>query len=254
LFKSSITQEDAIARLVLAEDTEYFIWIPNSEPRRYGAVFAAWGAVLIGIVCVCAIGNVPPRGVVDAYIGAEPSRTDAKQIVAKSTPTDPTAQERSRIEKRESPEAALMLSSHSKTGMPANRHSGLKLSQLSEDLMPRLQAKLGLQTDGEFDPSTEKALKDWQGKNGLTADGIAGPDTLMAMELYDLVLLKRGAHGGAVQKLQEQLVIGADGKFGPRTEKAVRDYQRKNGLVADGMAGPATLAHIKLLKKVAGDN
>ena len=147
-----------------------------------------------------------------------------------------------------------MLSSHSKTGMPAKRHSGLKLSQLSEDLMPRLQAKLGLQADGEFDPRTEKALKDWQGKNGLTADGIAGPDTLMVMELYDLVLLKRGAHGDAVKKLQEQLAIGADGKFGPRTEKAVRDYQKKNGLVADGMAGPATLAHIKLLKKVAGDN
>jgi peptidoglycan hydrolase-like protein with peptidoglycan-binding domain len=231
----------------LAEDTEYFIWIPNSEPRRYGAVFAAWGAALIGIVCVLAIGNVPPRGVVD--IGAELSRTDAQRIAAKSTPTDPAAQEHSRIEQRESPEAALMLSSHSKTGMPAKRHSALKLSQLSRHLMPHLQAKLG-----EFDPRSEKALKAWQGKNGLTADGIVGPDTLMAMELYDLLLLKRGAHGGVVKKLQEQLAIGADGKFGPRTEKAVRDYQKQNGLVADGMAGPATLAHIKLLKKVAGDN
>jgi peptidoglycan hydrolase-like protein with peptidoglycan-binding domain len=238
----------------LAEDTEYFIWIPNSEPRRYGAVFAAWGAALVGIVCVCAIGNIPPRGIVDAYIGAELSRTDAQRIVAKSTPTDPAAQEHSRIEQRESPEAALMLSSHSKTGMPTKRHSGLKLSQLSGHLKPHLQAKLSLQTDGEFDPRTENALKVWQGKNGLTADGIAGPDTLMAMELYDLVLLRRGAHGGAVKKLQEQLTIGSDGKFGPRTEKAVRDYQKKNGLVADGMAGPATLAHIKLLKKVAGDD
>ena len=238
----------------MAEDTEYFIWIPNSEPRRYGAVFAAWGAALIGIVCVCAIGNIPPRGIVDAYIGAELSRTDAQRVVAKSAPTDPAAQEHSRIEQRESPETALMLSSHSKTGMPAKRHSALKLSQLSEDLMLQLQAKLGLQADGEFDPRTAKALKDWQGKNGLTADGIVGPDTLMVMELYDLVLLKRGAHSRAVKKLQEQLAIGADGKFGPRTEKAVRDYQKKNGLVADGMAGPATLAHIKLLKKVAGDN
>jgi peptidoglycan hydrolase-like protein with peptidoglycan-binding domain len=233
----------------VAEDTEYFIWIPNSEPRRYGAVFAAWGAALIGIVFVCATGNVSAPGVVDVYIGAELSRTDAQRIVAKSTPTDPTGQERSRIEQRGSPEAALTLSSRSKTGMPAKRHSALKLSQLSRHLMPHLQAKLG-----EFDPRSEKALKAWQGKNGLTADGIAGPDTLMVMELYDLVLLKRGAHGGVVKKLQEQLAIGADGKFGPRTEKAVRDYQKQNGLVADGMAGPATLAHIKLLKKVAGDN
>ena len=51
-----------------------------------------------------------------------------------------------------------MLSSRSKTGVPAKRHSGLKLGQLSGDLMLHLQAKLGLQTDGEFDPRTEKAL------------------------------------------------------------------------------------------------
>jgi murein L,D-transpeptidase YcbB/YkuD len=254
LFKSSITQEEAIGRLVLPEDTEYFSWIPNSEPRRYGAVFAAWAAALIGILCVCAIGNVLPRGVLDAYIGAELSRTHAQQIAAKSTPTDATGEARTHIERRASPEPALMLSSRSKSGMPAKRQSGLKLSRFSGELMPRLQAKLGLQTDGELDPRTEKALKAWQGSNGLTADGVAGPDTLMAMELYDLMLLRRGAHGDAVKKLQEQLVIGTDGKFGPRTEKAVRDYQKKNGLVADGMAGPATLAHINLLKKVAGDD
>jgi len=231
----------------LAEDTEHFVWIPNSEHRRYGTAFAAWGSALIGIVCVYAIGNVPPRSFVDSYIGAELSRTDAQQIAAKSTPTIATSEEHTHIARRASPEPALMLSSRSKSGMPAKRQSGLKLSRFSGELMPRLQAKLGLQTDGELDPRTEKALKAWQGNNGLTADGVAGPDTLMVMELYDLVLLKRGAHGGAVKKLQEQFIICVDGKFGPRTEKAVRDYQKKNGLVADGMAGPATLAHIKLL-------
>ena len=35
----------------------------------------------------------------------------------------------------------------------------------------RLQAKLGIEADGEFGPNTEKALKDWQTKNGLSADG-----------------------------------------------------------------------------------
>jgi len=39
-------------------------------------------------------------------------------------------------------------------------------------------------------------------------------------------------------------------RFGPRTEKAVRDYQTNNGLVADGMAGPVTLKH--LFAKVRG--
>ena len=107
---------------------------------------------------------------------------------------------------------------------------------LSGEPVRRLQAKLGVEADGEFGSNTEKALKDWQTKNGLTADGIAGPDTFMAMGLYELVLLKQGTHGAAVKKLQEKLVIGADGQFGSGTEKAVREYQQKNGLAA--MAPP----------------
>jgi peptidoglycan hydrolase-like protein with peptidoglycan-binding domain len=34
---------------------------------------------------------------------------------------------------------------------------------------------------------------------------------------------------------------------------AVRDYQQKNGLVTDGIAGPATLAHMKLFKEITAD-
>jgi hypothetical protein len=33
----------------------------------------------------------------------------------------------------------------------------------------------------------------------------------------------------------------------------VREYQQKNGPVADGMAGPATLAHLKLFKEITPD-
>jgi peptidoglycan hydrolase-like protein with peptidoglycan-binding domain len=90
-------------------------------------------------------------------------------------------------------------------------------------------------------------------KNGLAADGIAGPDTFKMMGLYELVLLKPGTRGDAVKKLREKLGIGADGQFGSGTEKALRDYQAKNGLVADGMAGPTTLAQMKLLKEITAD-
>jgi len=125
----------------------------------------------------------------------------------------------------------------------------------SGEPVKRLQAKLGVETDGEFGSNTEKALKEWQAKykNSLTPDGIAGPDTFMAMGLYELVLLKEGTRGDAVKKLQETLGVGADGQFGPGTEKAVRDYQQKNGLVVDGAAGPATLAHMKLFKEITAD-
>jgi peptidoglycan hydrolase-like protein with peptidoglycan-binding domain len=121
---------------------------------------------------------------------------------------------------------------------------------LAGEPVRRLQAKLGVPTDGEFGPGTEKALKDWQTKNGLTADGIAGPDTFMTMQLYELVLLKPGTRGNAVKKLQEKLAVTADGQYGGGTEKAVRDYQSKNGLKADGVAGPETLAHMKLFKEI----
>ena len=117
---------------------------------------------------------------------------------------------------------------------------------LSGEAVRRLQTKLGVKADGEFGLDTEKALKEWQSKNGLAADGVAGPDTFMALGLHELVLLKQGTRGETVKKLQEKLAIGADGQFGSGTEKAVRDYQQKNGLVTDGIAGPATLAHMKL--------
>ena len=124
---------------------------------------------------------------------------------------------------------------------------------LSGEPVRRLQAKLGVEADGDFGPNTERALKDWQSKNSLAADGIAGPDTFIALGLHELVLLKQGTRGDAVKKLQEKLGVSADGVFGSGTEKAVRDYQQKNGLVADGLAGPATLAHMKLFKEIGAD-
>jgi putative chitinase len=40
-----------------------------------------------------------------------------------------------------------------------------------------MQEALGIGADGVFGAGTERALKNWQAENGLTADGIAGPAT-----------------------------------------------------------------------------
>jgi peptidoglycan hydrolase-like protein with peptidoglycan-binding domain len=128
----------------------------------------------------------------------------------------------------------------------------LKIGMAGEPVR-RLQAKLGVTADGIFGPNTEKALKDYQKRHGLKVDGIAGPDSFMHMELYELVLLKRGTSGEAVKRLQAELGLEADGKFGPSTEKAVKDFQTKNGLAADGMAGPLTLAKLKGFKEMTAD-
>lgn len=109
----------------------------------------------------------------------------------------------------------------------------------------RLQEALGIDADGDFGPGTEKAVRAFQQDNGLSVDGIAGPDTFTAMGLHELVLLRVGSRGAAVKALQEDLGIGADGIFGSGTRKAVMAFQEENGLDVDGMAGPATLAKMK---------
>ena len=60
--------------------------------------------------------------------------------------------------------------------------------------------------------------------------------------------LRRGARGEAVVSLQEGLICygaltgGADGVFGPGTERAVKVVQEAEGLTVDGVAWPQTLA------------
>jgi murein L,D-transpeptidase YcbB/YkuD len=124
---------------------------------------------------------------------------------------------------------------------------------LSGDPVKVLQTKLGVTADGIFGSGTETALKDYQKKHSLTVDGVAGPDTFAQMGLYELVLLVPGTAGEAVKKLQLALGVTADGRFGPGTQKALREFQAKNGLDADGLAGPATLAKMSNFKEMTAE-
>jgi len=63
-------------------------------------------------------------------------------------------------------------------------------------------------------------------------------------DVDDIGVLRRGARGEGVKLMQEALGIGADGVFGPGTEKALKEWQAANGLTADGIAGPATLGEL----------
>lgn len=70
-------------------------------------------------------------------------------------------------------------------------------------------------------------------------------------------LLKNGASGSDVKALQELLnQLGAglevDGKFGPKTETAVKAFQKKSGLKQDGKYGDQT--HAALMAAVADDD
>jgi putative chitinase len=54
------------------------------------------------------------------------------------------------------------------------------------------------------------------------------------------MVLKVGSEGADVKKLQEKLGVEAIGKFGPKTEAAVKAWQKANGLKEDGIVGDAT--------------
>lgn len=64
--------------------------------------------------------------------------------------------------------------------------------------------------------------------------------------------LSYGSSGDEVKKLQESLInagydlgsSGADGKYGPKTQAAVKQYQQANGLAVDGIAGNNTLGKL----------
>lgn len=116
--------------------------------------------------------------------------------------------------------------------------------------------------DGKYGRGTEAAVRRFQRDSGLTADGVAGPKTIAALggsissssssgnsstatASTITQTLRRGDSGAQVRALQEILVgagysVKVDGKFGRGTERAVKDFQRKEGLTADGVVGAQT--------------
>ena len=54
------------------------------------------------------------------------------------------------------------------------------------------------------------------------------------------MILKIGSKGEDVKKLQQKLGLGADGVFGPGTEKAVKKWQIDHNLGDDGIVGEGT--------------
>lgn len=52
--------------------------------------------------------------------------------------------------------------------------------------------------------------------------------------------VRLGSKGDAVKLVQAVVRATQDGDFGPATERRVKDWQTKNGLLADGVVGPVT--------------
>ena len=119
--------------------------------------------------------------------------------------------------------------------------------------------------DGRFGSGTEAAVRAFQRRFGLEADGVVGEATWNAIyaqffsiqsdngtpNAYPGTALREGASGQNVRLVQFWLKIArtvytalnnlkVDGAFGAATKRAVQAFQRYFGLSADGVVGRAT--------------
>jgi len=126
--------------------------------------------------------------------------------------------------------------------------------------------------DGKFGTGTQRAVVAFQQANGLTADGLAGKKTLQKIEAqlkgdtggsivtppsnndqedndgYTIPgrTLRKGSQGDDVKSVQKRLkelgyyTGSVDGSYGTGSVNAVKAFQSKHGLTADGLAGTKT--------------
>jgi peptidoglycan hydrolase-like protein with peptidoglycan-binding domain len=106
--------------------------------------------------------------------------------------------------------------------------------------LQEVMTQLGYYTgpiDGVYGPATTDGVKKMQTDLGVTADGVYGPATHAAL---------KGKGTSIVVALQEQLTTYGyytgpiDGSYGTATQDAVKKLQTDLGVTADGKFGPAT--------------
>ena len=124
-----------------------------------------------------------------------------------------------------------------------------------------------ISTDGNFGGDTESALRAFQRSQGLPETGVVTGATEAALQAarpstpapssggYPSPLLERGHTGDPVRALQFLInkhrdaagkpVIDRDSTFGSGTERALKEFQREQGLPETGIADPATWAALR---------
>jgi peptidoglycan hydrolase-like protein with peptidoglycan-binding domain len=113
------------------------------------------------------------------------------------------------------------------------------------------------EADGVFGVLTESAVRSFQTWAKTTADGVVGPLTWEKLDDADKTdpTLREGDRRVAVRGLQRHLLdaghgtgeLEIDGRFGTRTETAVKAFQEASGIAVDGVVGPETWDRLNAL-------
>lgn len=107
--------------------------------------------------------------------------------------------------------------------------------------------------DGTYGEDTSIAVKAFQSKNDQVVDGYIGPSTRHAIMSADAKPngISLGAQGEQVINIQSLLAkwgyitnTGISGYYGESTVAAIKEFQSRNGLAADGQVGAATIAKL----------
>jgi N-acetylmuramoyl-L-alanine amidase len=148
-------------------------------------------------------------------------------------------------------------------GLGSRGEQVLTLRRLVERVTPQ---PLDAAEPDVFDDRLQAAVRAFQQRRGLVADGIVGVQTLRALDgarwrLGDRALLLTSGtlmRGDDVATLQERLVVlgllpgPVDGVFGTLTDAAVRELQRSLGVEADGVCGESTRRAMDALARAVG--
>lgn len=134
-----------------------------------------------------------------------------------------------------------------------------------------------------FDNQTAKGVREFQSRYGLSVDGVAGRQTLIALEnlvdnFYEPIqfvqskgtayakpkiangeYLCRGDRGEQVTLIQQRLKelgykVKVTGKYDEATVQAVRSFQENNKVLVDGVVGVKTLGKMYGNKVVVGED
>jgi peptidoglycan hydrolase-like protein with peptidoglycan-binding domain len=114
--------------------------------------------------------------------------------------------------------------------------------------------------DGVFGEQTENAVKQFQQAREIPVDGVVGRVTWINIDEADQShpVLTSGSIGLPVRRLQSRMSAvgfdmgGVDGRFGPKTEAAVRKLQQDFNLTVDGIVGQQTWQVVDALEDEGG--